>query len=84
MISQIATNFQPQVALQLFAGYWKVFALMALGYLLHFVPDRIESSCRNAFVKLPAACYVLALVMLVWIVVQVKSSEIKPFIYFQF
>lgn len=84
MISQIATNFQPQVALQLFAGYWKVFALMALGYLLHFVPDRIESSCRNAFVKLPAACYVLALVMLVWIVVQVKSSEIQPFIYFQF
>ncbi|MBR1543818.1 MAG: MBOAT family protein [Muribaculaceae bacterium] len=84
MISQIATNFQPQVAPQLFVGYWKVFALMAVGYILHFVPSRAEEACKRAFVKLPAVCYVIALALLVWVVVQVKSSEIQPFIYFQF
>ena len=40
MIQQIFTHFTPQLFGQLIEGYWKVFALMTLGYLLHFAPDK--------------------------------------------
>ena len=38
MLKQIFTTFRPQLFPQLVEGYWEVFALMALGYLLHLCP----------------------------------------------
>ena len=37
MIRQVFTAFHPEVLGQLIEGYWKVFVLMGIGYLLHFV-----------------------------------------------
>lgn len=42
MLKQIAMSFRPQVFPQLIVGYWEVFALMGLGYVLHFLPDSWE------------------------------------------
>lgn len=36
MLNQIFTAFRPQLFPQLMEGYWRVFALMAVGFLLHF------------------------------------------------
>ena len=84
MLNQIFTNFHPELLWQLVTGYWQVMVLMMLGFVLHFIPDRIENRCKQAFVRLPMFCYVIALVVMVVIIVQVKSSDIQPFIYFQF
>ena len=66
------------------ANYWHVFFLIVLGYALHFVPDRLSQRCRSTFVKMPAFLYIVVLVLLITIIVQVKTSEVQPFIYFQF
>lgn len=84
MIRQIFTSFHPELAGQLFAGYWKVFALMGLGYLLHWCPDSWQNACSRGMVKLPVVCQALVLIALIFLVMQVKSSDIQPFIYFQF
>ena len=84
MISQIFTNFHPELFVQLVTGYWQVFAVIALGYLLHFAPQRLERATQRTFVRLPMAAYVIALVIMIFIVIQVKSSDVQPFIYFQF
>ena len=84
MLEQIATNFHPELLGQLLTGYWQVMALIALGYVLHFAPDAVEWRLRRAFVKLPTWTYFVALVLMVVLVMQVKSSDIQPFIYFQF
>ena len=44
MLGQIFTTFRPQLFPQLLEGYWKVFALMLLGFLLHFAPDSWENA----------------------------------------
>jgi len=84
MLRQIATQFHPELITQVVTGYWQVMVLMAVGYVLHFLPARLEQRCKRTFVKMPACCYVVALVLMIYLIIQVKSSDIQPFIYFQF
>ena len=84
MLKQICTAFHPEVFMQLIEGYWKVFVLMGIGYLLHFAPDSWQDACCRGVVKLPLLGKALLLVVLIYLVIQIKSSDIQPFIYFQF
>ena len=84
MLGQIFGNFNPQLFSQLVEGYWKVFALIALGFLLHFAPDKWQEACSKGVTALPLVGKVCLMVALVYIVIQMKSTEIQPFIYFQF
>ncbi|WP_321333608.1 MBOAT family protein [uncultured Bacteroides sp.] len=84
MLGQIFTAFHPQLFTQLLEGYWGVFVLMALGFLLHFAPARWEQACCNGVIRLPFAGKALLMILLIYLVIQMKSSDIQPFIYFQF
>ena len=84
MIHQIATDLRPQLLLPLIEGYWEVFALMALGFVLHFLPHRWEQSCERLAIRLPFLGQTLVLLLLIYWVIQVKGADIQPFIYFQF
>lgn len=84
MINQVFRNFTPQLFPQLVEGYWKVFILMGIGFLLHFSPDKWQDACSRGVTKLPLLGKAVLLVALIYVVVQMKSTEIQPFIYFQF
>lgn len=84
MLGQIIHNLSPQVFPQLVAGYWVVFALMLLGYALHFLPDSWERGCVRFVTWLPLVGKALLMVAVIYLVIQMKSAEIQPFIYFQF
>ena len=84
MINQIFTAFHPEVFVQLVSGYWKVFALMALGFALHWCPDSWQDACSRTMVRMPLPAQAFVLIALIYLVIQVKSSDIQPFIYFQF
>ncbi|MBR6830703.1 MAG: MBOAT family protein [Tidjanibacter sp.] len=83
MLSQIFTNFDFQLIPAVLEGYWKVFAIMALGYMIHFLPMN-EDKTVGYITKMPLAVKVVLTVMVIWVVMQMKSTEIQPFIYFQF
>ena len=57
---------------------------MALGFVLHFLPDRWEQVAVKTTTALPLVGKAALLVLLVYVVVQMKSADIQPFIYFQF
>ncbi|MBR4897362.1 MAG: MBOAT family protein [Prevotella sp.] len=84
MLDCIFTNFHPELFSQVVEGYVYVFGLIAFGYLTHFVPD----SWQEAFIGVlrRGGVFLCALVMavVIYLVIQVKSSTIQPFIYFQF
>lgn len=84
MLRQIFTVFRPQLLPQLLAGYWEVFALMGLGYMLHFLPDSWERACTKTVIRLPLLGKAVLMIALIYLVIQMKSSDIQPFIYFQF
>lgn len=84
MLRQILLHFHVELIPQVAGSYKYVLALIIFGYLTHFVPDRL---CTRAIVALKRGGVVtdiLVLLTVIYIVIQVKSSEIQPFIYFQF
>jgi D-alanyl-lipoteichoic acid acyltransferase DltB (MBOAT superfamily) len=84
MIRQILFYFKPQIFLEFIAGYKAVLMMMLFGYLLHFIPKSIELKTQKMVTSLPLLGKVALLLIVIFVVVQFKSSEIQPFIYFQF
>ena len=84
MLKQIFTFFHAELFVSLVKSYPAVFALMTLGFALHFAPASMEKSCENFVIRMPLVWKALAVALTIAFVMQIKSSEIQPFIYFQF
>lgn len=81
---QIFYKFQPQIFLQWCQSYAAVGVLMLLGYCLHFMPQSISDKAKSFITRSPLFIKAIILVLVIFIVIQIKSSDVQPFIYFQF
>lgn len=69
---------------QIIKGYATVFAVMAIGYIIHWIPEPAKQKYRLWFADMPHAGQIMIAVMLVFAMYQLMSGEMQPFIYFQF
>ncbi len=84
MLSQIIHHFHPEVFQQFVQGYQGVTLLMFIGYILHFAPRDFGAAVREWVTDASFLWQVTILAGMIFLVVQVKSSGVQPFIYFQF
>ena len=84
ILSQIFGNLQIHILWQVLMGYKLVFLLIFTGYLLHFAPVRIENYVKEKFFNIPILAKAAMTIILIYFIVQIKSSDVQPFIYFQF
>ncbi len=84
MLDQIFHNFNLAIAPQFISGYIVVVGMLAAGYLLHFLPSRLNDLCCRGLIRGGFTIQLIALIAMIWLVMQMQSSEIQPFIYFQF
>lgn len=84
MLHQIVFDFQAALIPQVLTGYAGVFALLMAGYLLHLMPERLDAFMQRMVTAAPMVLQVVMAAALIWCVMQIKSSDIQPFIYFQF
>jgi len=84
MIRQIAFHFNPRIFFEFITGYRSVLLMMLIGYALHFIPKSVELKTESIVTNLPLLLKVSFMILVILLVVQFKSSEIQPFIYFQF
>lgn len=84
VVGQILFHFRGELFMQWSTGYSSVAALLLLGYITHFLPDRVEYWSVNWLIRTHLSVKIALLVVIIFIVMQIKSSEILPFIYFQF
>ena len=84
VIAQITLHFTPQIFLEFVAGYKSVLLVMLMGFILHFLPHKVERKAEQIIIDAPLAGKVAMMLCLVLLVIQVKSAGIQPFIYFQF
>jgi alginate O-acetyltransferase complex protein AlgI len=57
---------------------------MAVGYTIHFLPERVKESYRGVFIKTPLIAQLAVIMLIAVILYQMKTTEIMPFIYFRF
>lgn len=84
VLSQIVTSFNAQVFVQMITGYWGVFVLMLIGYITHFMPIQLVAKVSRTIQLSPLFIQALLIVLITYIVIQIKTADVQPFIYFQF
>ncbi|MBR3472047.1 MAG: MBOAT family protein [Prevotella sp.] len=84
LLTQLFTNFHAELLPDVLAGYPWVFGLMAFGFVSHFMPDAWQRRLVARLSMTNVVVCALLITAVIYIVIQVKSSDIQPFIYFQF
>ena len=84
MLYQITHNFNSAIIPQFVLGYKAVVGLIVLGYAMHFIPEKIDGDIQRKVLGAKFWWQVAMLTAVIWCVMQIKSSDIQPFIYFQF
>jgi len=83
MVTQIGTPWNGDI-FAIISEYSTVFSLFVIGMIIHWLPDRLKRRYRIGFAKLPILAIGVISVLIIFIAYQFVSSEMKPFIYFQF
>ena len=84
MIEQMCCNMHIELLPGIISGYMYVMILILVGYISHFFPRTWKEMPVAILQKGGLVLECLALVVVIYLVIQTKSSEIQPFIYFQF
>jgi alginate O-acetyltransferase complex protein AlgI len=79
MFAQLAsgTTFHPNL-------HASVLAVLGIGLVCHFVPEKLDALLRQTFIRLPAPAQGLALFCVGFALREMASAEAVPFVYFQF
>lgn len=84
MWHQILFDFHLSVAPQFVESYLTIVLLMIGGYMIHITPSRMTRRVRSAFEASPAFVQAVILALVILVVIQVRQSDIVPFIYLQY
>ena len=84
VFSQIFTFFHAEIFMQFIEKLPMIFSLIILGYLLHFMPVKLEEKIKQFIINMPLIGKAVLLAAVIWLVFQFESADIQPFIYFQF
>lgn len=83
MVNSIGSAWQGSIWKQC-VSHRGVFLLFLLGMIIHWLPTRTKRRYRICFAKLPLPVIYLAVLGTVFVAYQFITSEMQPFIYFQF
>lgn len=84
IFKQIGTSFHGEIIGEFLIGYKWVVMFIVIGFILHFSSAKAENRALALFEKLPVFLYPIFLASLIWLVVQLRTGDVQPFIYFQF
>lgn len=84
LLKQIFSRFGSDSIAAIASSYTKVFAVIIIGYVAHWLPYSITEWVRGRFIESHLITKIVLIVIAVIIIIQFKSSSIQPFIYFRF
>lgn len=82
--TQLLTQFNWTETFNIITAYPTVFSLMLLAMILHWIPLDWHRKVHTLFSKAPLPVKAFSLALVIWFVIQTASSDVVPFIYFQF
>ena len=64
--------------------YRAVIGVMVFGFMIHWMPKTTKELAKDLFAKIPLPVQAIVITMVIVLLYQVKTSDVQPFIYFQF
>ena len=84
MLRQIINDFVPASFGTVLTAYSGAFALMAAGYIMHFLPEKFKEWYRGLFINTPVAVQFILVLIAGFFLFRMGSFATIPFIYFRF
>lgn len=84
IFDRITNHLGLELILDVILGYWVVFLVIFIGYMIHWIPETFKQKYRDTFAGLPLPVMSVVVVVSVFCIYQLISGEMQPFIYFQF
>ncbi|MEW6087079.1 MAG: MBOAT family O-acyltransferase [bacterium] len=84
IIKQISVNFNGQIFIQLISSFQLVSVLILIGFASHFMPEAVRSKSENIITNSPIFLQAVYVTAMIFLIIQFKSSGIRPYIYFKF
>lgn len=84
MLNQIVYGFSPGSYMTVIPAYSSVFLLMAVGYVIHFLPEKVKESYRGLFIRIPVILQLATVMLIAILLYQMRTTDVMPFIYFRF
>lgn len=85
VISNISSiEWSPQIWWTVLRGYQNIAIVLLIGYLWHFIPQKVQDKQLELFHKIPLVGKMVLFAAVIWVISATASSEVQPFIYFQF
>ncbi|GAA4835244.1 MBOAT family O-acyltransferase [Algivirga pacifica] len=84
VLTQISSNFNFAQIPEVISAYSKPFMVIILGFGIHLFPQGLKDQLGKVFTQMPDLAKAAAIVLLALLLFQSRSSDIQPFIYFQF
>lgn len=84
IFDRIIHSFHPEIAGQFVAGYTLIVALMAIGLFTHLSPSSWTEGTKNGFIRLAAPMQAVILALVLFFVIQMRQTDLVPFIYLQY
>lgn len=84
MIKKIFTSFETNLIPDIISSYYMIFTIMIFGFVVHWLPVSFKNKYKEWFIETPIWLKIIIAVLAILLIYQAKSSEIQPFIYFQF
>lgn len=84
IVNQLSTGWNVIPSLAMLAAWWRPALILAMGFAIHWIPERHKAWYRDRFANLNP--FLLAVISLASILLayQFMAAESQPFIYFQF
>jgi D-alanyl-lipoteichoic acid acyltransferase DltB (MBOAT superfamily) len=84
MIRRITSLTPLQMIGDILLSYRTVFSIILLGFLIHWMPSQWKENLRGRYIRTGISVKIILTVVLFFLIYQMKSSVIQPFVYFQF
>ncbi len=84
MVNQMGSRWRLEQIPDIVSHYSNVFILIAIGLIIHWLPENFKRRYRLWFAKMPIPLMVVVCVLIVIIIYQFITADLQSFIYFQF
>ena len=84
MLYQLIFDFRISLIKEVISEYYIIVFVISLGFLIHFIPEKSKILYRKKFAQSNFFLQLAVCFLVIFVIYQIASTSLQPFIYFQF